>query len=405
MARNNDIFQVLVTSGNQPLITNDLKVTQLLPGQIGFFNSDTNRSTAVATKNFYIAVGLDTDGDGVTDDVAKSTGFHIQKRNLVHYSFRPHTPARSMKMVLRDYTADCETEYGLKIELRNSEIYRTQGYNQFTKTYSIVTACCDKCEPTCPSGDANEITKLLMININNDPTGLIKAKAIARQPLTRLTHGISVDIAKGAEVSPEDLQALMTYNADQTDVADYVYTDLEIETVAQPVNNAAGLNLNYFKVRGTVVLASKIEGFKCNGTLDVTQQIAFEEGSGYDVRELEYFASGWKQGPYRLSTINGVANERFVTANAATKYDQIALTHDQYSQGAWLEYFSNQATLVAIPATDTVTRNAFMTRLDLFTTSEGFEALADDAAAANVNPTVVERTENAATTNLDGLGG
>lgn len=405
MARNNDVFQVLVTSGNEDVLPVGNKLANLNPGQIGVFDANTNLSIdgTLGNRNFYLAVGLDLNGDGVTDEVAKSTGSHIQKKNIQFYSFRPHTPGRPMKVVLKDYTADCETEYGIKLELRNQEIYRSQGYNQFTKTYSIVTGCCDGCEPTCPSGDANEITKLLKININNDPSGLIKATAIARQPLTVATHGVSVNIQLGGVVSDANLEAIMVFNAAQDDPSTFVYTDLEIETITQAVNNFCSVNLKYFYPRETVVIATKIAGFKCNGTLEVTQNAAFEEGNGYDIKQLEYEAKGWKESPYRLSTLNGVADERVFNTDVRTKYDQLALTHDQFSQGAWLEYFTNQATLVAIPATDTDTIDSLIEVLDKLIAPLGFDELADDAASASPNPTLVENTSAINNVNLDGI--
>jgi len=405
MARNNDVFQVLVTKGNQAVLGVGNKVTNLAPGQIGVFDFNTNLSIngTVPTKDFYLAVGLDKDGNGVTDDVAKSRGSHIQGKNIAFYSFRPHTPGRPMKVVLKDYTADCETEYGIKLELRNQEIYRSQGYNQFTKTYSIVTGCCDGCAPTCPSGDANEITRLLLININNDTTKLIKAKAIARTALTAAQTG-GVAIAVGGVVTDAQLLAIMAFNATQTDKTKFVYTNLEIETVNQAQANFAGsLDLKYFFPRETVIIASPIEGFKCNGTLVTTQTVAFEEGSGYDIKQLEYESLGWDMSPYRLSTLNGVADERSYNTVVSEKYDQIALTYNQFSIGAWLEYLNNEATLIAIPATNTITRNSLIAVLDLITKPNGFDALADDAAIANINPTVFEPTSAINNVSKDGI--
>jgi|SRR6187402_628038 len=405
MSRNNDVFQVLATSGNQAVKATGARVGTLLPGQIGVFDANTNLSIdgTANVRDFYVAVGLDPGATGTTTDVMKSTGTAVQKRNIVHYSYRPHTPGQPMIVELRDYTADCETEYGLKLELRNQEIYRTQGYNQFTKTYSMVTSCCKGCEATCPSGDANEITKILKLQINNDPSGLITAVAIARTAILDATiPALSGDLAEGAVVSDADLEAIMAYNATQTDPADYYYTDLRITTVTQAVNNFSAVNLKYFYPRETVIIPSKIEGFKCNGTLVTTQQAVFEEGNGYDLKQKEYIAQGWRDSPYRLSTLNGVADERTYYINPATKYDQIALTYDQFSIGAWLEYLNNEATIIAIPAADTTTRNALITILDRLTAPSGFDALADDAAAASTNPATVELTTNK-TVATDGL--
>ena len=235
MSRNNDVFHLLVTKGNQAVLARDKKVTELLPGQIGVFNYDTNLSfdatVAAAPRNFYLAVGVDA-GNGTTGDIMKSAGSHVQGKNIAFYSFRPHTPGRPMKVLLKDYVANCETEYGVKLELRNQEIYRTQGYNQFTKTYTMKTSCCKDCVPTCPSGDANEITKQLYINISNDPSGLVKANIKPRAGAV-LPSGVTVD-ANG-NLTIEQVDTIMAANAANGDPANYVYTEFEIETVPQSI--------------------------------------------------------------------------------------------------------------------------------------------------------------------------
>lgn len=395
MSRNNDVFHLLVTKGNQAVLAKDKKVTELLPGQIGVFDYNTNLSfdatVANAPKNFYLAVGLDA-GNGTLGDIMKSAGSHVQGKNVAFFSFRPYTPGRPMKVLLKDYVAKCDTEYGVKLELRNQEIYRTQGYNQFTKTYSMKTSCCDGCEPTCPSGDANEITRQLLVNVLNDPSGLITARAVARQALTAATHGVAANIAKGDVVSNADLTAIMAFNAAQTDPANFVYTDLEFETVPQTIQDFTSVSLNYMYPRQTVAILSKVTGFECTGAVEVTQTAVFEEGAGIDVKQLEYIAKGWTEGPYRVSNINAVAENRAFVTDATAKYDVFALTYDQFSLGGWLEYFHNQASIIAIPTADTVTRNGLAAILDKITVPQGFDGLTDDAAAANVSTTVVERT-------------
>ena len=392
MSRNNDVFQILVTKGNQAVLAKDKKVTELAPGQIGVFDFNTNLSidatTTAIPRNFYFAVGLDPNGTGSITDIAKSSGSHIQGKNIAFYSFRPHTPGRPMKVLLKDYVANCETEYGIKLELRNQEIYKTQGYNQFTKSYTMVTGCCN-CAAPCDIKDANEITRDLFINISNDPSGLIKANIKPRAGTT-LPSGVTVD-ANG-NLTLEQLDQLIAFNATQSDVADFALTDLEIETITQNIRNFCSVNLQYNYPREAVVIMTKIAGFKCNGEVEVTQSAVFEEGSGYDLKQKEYMALGWRDSPYRLSTLNGVADSRNFNVDANVKYDQFHLTYDQFSLGAWLEYYNNEATTIGVPATDTVTRNGLATVLDLLLQKYNFEPLADDAAGANVNPTVVERT-------------
>ena len=404
MSRNNDVFHLLVTKGNQAVLAKDKKVTELLPGQIGVFNYDTNLSfdatVAAAPRNFYLAVGIDA-GNGTTGDIMKSAGSHVQGKNIAFYSFRPYTPGRPMKVLLKDYVANCETEYGVKLELRNQEIYRTQGYNQFTKTYTMKTSCCDGCEPTCPSGDANEITKQLYININNDTSGLVKANIKPRAGAV-LPSGVTVDANGNLTLAQVD--TIMAANAAQTDPAKYIYTNLEIETVPQTIQDFSAVSLNYMYPRQTVAILTKVGDFKCSGTVTTTQTAVFEEGAGIDVKQLEYQAKGWTESPYRVSTVNGVADNRVYITDASGKYDVFALTYDQFSLGGWLEYFHNQASIIAIPTADATTRNGLAAILDKVAVAQNFEPLADDAAAAIADPTVIERTTDKTVT-TDGISG
>ena len=404
MSRNNDVFHLLVTKGNQAVLAKDKKVTELLPGQIGIFNYDTNLSfdatVATAPRNFYLAVGIDA-GNGTTGDIMKSAGSHVQGKNIAFYSFRPYTPGRPMKVLLKDYVANCETEYGVKLELRNQEIYRTQGYNQFTKTYTMKTSCCDGCEPTCPSGDANEITKQLFINISNDPSGLVKANIKPRAGAV-LPSGVTVDANGNLTLAQVD--TIMAANAAQTNPANFVYTNLEIETVPQTIQDFSAVSLKYMYPRQTVAILTKVGDFKCSGTVATTQTAVFEEGAGIDVKQLEYKAKGWTESPYRVSTVNGVADNRIYITDASGKYDVFALTYDQFSLGGWLEYFHNQASVIAIPTADTVTRNGLAAILDKVAVAQSFEPLADDATAAIVDPAVIERTTDKSVP-TDGISG
>ena len=404
MSRNNDVFHLLVTKGNQAVLAKDKKVTELLPGQIGIFNYDTNLSfdatVTAAPKNFYLAVGIDA-GNGTTGDIMKSAGSHVQGKNIAFYSFRPYTPGRPMKVLLKDYVADCETEYGVKLELRNQKIYRTQGYNQFTKTYTMKTSCCNGCKPTCPSGDANEITKQLYININNDPSGLVKANIKPRAGAV-LPSGVTVDAQGNLTLAQVD--TIMAANAAQTDPAKYIYTNLEIETVPQTIQDFSAVSLNYMYPRETVAILTKVGDFKCSGTVVTTQTAVFEEGAGIDVKQLEYKAKGWTESPYRVSTVNGVADNRIYITDASAKYDVFALTYDQFSLGGWLEYFHNQASIIAIPTADATTRNGLAAILDKVAVAQSFEPLADDAAAAIADPTVIEKTTDKSVT-TDGISG
>lgn len=404
MSRNNDVFQVLVTKDNLALPALGTDIGSLLPNQIGIFDANSNLAVDGATpiRDFYIAVGVDRNGDGAIDDVKKSAGQLIQSKNIKFLDFKPHTAAQPMILDITDYKAECDSEYAIKLEFRNQEIYRIQGSNQFTHTYAITTACCEGCD-TCPSGNCNEITKLMKAAINADSTGLVVATAIATEPLTIAAHGVSVNYAIGDVITDADIDILIAFNENPANVAAKVCTGLRLTSVPLKVNSFCSVNLKYFKPRQTVMIPSLVEGFDCNGTVTIVQDVVFEQGLGYDIQQKEYHAGGWfgNSGPYRLSGVNGVANSVEYFAIKTVTYDQFALTYDQESLSGWKEYSNNLATIVAIPESDTVTRNAFIAVLDGLMPI-GFDALADDVAAANVNPAVVEQMD-ALTPNTDGV--
>lgn len=407
MSRNNDVFQVLVTTGNLAPLAAGSTIDALAPGQIGVFDEETKLSIdgTSLVRNFFVAVGIDRDGDTITDDISKSAGQLIQRTNMRFYSFRPHTAAQPMVAELVNYKADCDTDYAFKLEFRNQEIYRRQGYAQFSKTYAIRTSCCDNCAD-CPSGDANEITLLLLTEMNNDVHGLVTATAIARQPVTTATHGTSVDYAIGDVMTVADVEALIAFNAGETDATLHVFSDIRMTTVPVAVNKFCDINLKYYAPRQTVIIPSLVEGFGCNGSVSITQEAAMEEGSGYDIRQKEYHAGAWngRPGPYRASTATGLAQggiEYF--AEDKIKYDQFSLTYDQFSVAGWLEHLNNLATIIAIPSSDVLTSDGLVVILDNLLTPLGFDALSDDVALADTDDTVVEPTADIDDADGDGI--
>lgn len=403
MSQNNDVFSVLVTSGNQAVLPAGQSISDLSPNQVGFFDANTNVSIAGPAREFFIAVGIDSTGDGTVDSIMDSAGQKIQKDQIGDLSFRGHTASRPMIVNVADYKADCDTDYTIRVEFRNMQIYRTQGYNQFTKAYSIRTACCEDCA-SCPSGDGNEITIKMIEEINAQEDGLLVAEAIARQAVTIATHGTSVDYAEGDVMTIADVEALITFNQAQPDETTKVFSDLKLTSVELKVKAFCNINLMYFYPRQTKLVVSLTEGFSCNGAVEVVQEYAAEEGNGYDVRQKEFHAGAWNgnPGPYVLSPATGTARDINYRASSTEKYDQFVLTYDQFSLAGWLHHLNDLATIVAIPEADTVTRNSFATTLDAIMAGEGFDPLADDAAAVSTDPDVVEPTTDFDDVTLDG---
>ena len=384
MSRNNDVFQVLVTKGNQAVLGAGQEVTDLLPGQAGVFSFESNLSIdgTVPTRNFYVAVGLDEDGDGVTDNIRKSAGSHIQTRNIAFYSYRPFEAGRPMILEFKDFKTKCGEQYGIAIEFRNQQIYRTQGYVQFKVNYVVEGVCCDGCSTGCESGDDNLVAKKLVDAINNDPRGFVKAEMF--------------NTTTNAVVTNYDafVAANLTVNTD-SDPNNDVKLGVRITSIPQKINKYMGIDTKYFHMRETFLVPSKLIGFECNGEFSVKQTAKVTQGLGYDIQYLEYLAGGWNgnPGPYRTYKVNGLAKPITYVAETNTQYGILALTYDQFSIGGWLEYLNNEASIIAIPQADSVTRASLLGVIDKLAKLSNFDELADDAASYNV-----------ATPETDGLG-
>lgn len=384
MSRNNDVFQVLVTKGNQAVLAAGNEVTDLLPGQAGVFSFESNLSIdgTVPTRNFYVAVGLDEDGDGVTDNIRKSAGSHIQTRNIAFYSYRPFEAGRPMILEFKDFKTKCGEQYGIAIEFRNQQIYRTQGYVQFKVNYVVEGVCCDGCSTGCESGDDNLVAKKLVDAINNDPRGFVKAEMF--------------NTTTNAVVTNYDafVAANLTVNTD-SDPNNDVKLGVRITSIPQKINKYMGIDTKYFHMRETFLVPSKLIGFECNGEFSVKQTAKVTQGLGYDIQYLEYLAGGWNgnPGPYRTYKVNGLAKPITYVAETNTQYGILALTYDQFSVGGWLEYLNNEATVIAIPQADSVTRASLLGVIDKLAKLSNFDGLTDDAAGYSV-----------ATPETDGLG-
>lgn len=369
--RNNDVYQTLVTKGNQEVLGAGQRVTDLKPGQIGVFDFESGKSITgtPAVRNFYLAVGIDTTGEGEITDIRKSAGSHIQGRNAVFYSVRPYQEAKPQIIDITDFEAQCGETYGISIELQNENISRTIGDNRFKFSYVVEADCCKSCS-SCEKADVNKLVKKFYDSIKDNSKGLVK-----------------VDLINPSGQVVEDYEAFVKANKAVNEDADKnndVKLGLRITTVPEKIRKYCGINLNYLSVRNTFIKVYPSHGFECAGLKITTKQEAqVEQGSGYDVRHLEYVSGGWNgnPGPYRMNC--GFPQEIDYYADSNGKYNMVALTYDQFSTSGWLEYLSNEATVIAIPKDDTTTLNGLLGILDKLLKPYNFDELSDDAQNYN----------------------
>jgi hypothetical protein len=371
--RNNDVFRVLPVTNCTLLVPGvDNSIEDLAIGQLGAFDAATNLAISPETnpmpKEIFFAVAYQT-ASGSTD-YRTSAGQVIQRQGVVGFTEKLCSVGQPMEVTVGNFKAQCDTEYGIRVEFRNARINRIQGYNQFSKAYMVTTPCCDDCAEGCGSLDANVLTQLLVANINADEAGLVLAQAVARQALNDSVHGTSVDYITGAVVSPADVQALINFN--KTAVAGTeVFTDIQLVSQPLSIGSFCQVNLQYYKLLETVLIVSLVEGFGCSGVTTVNQYPVYAEGTGSNILQKEYHASGWAgSGPYKLSEVTGTAKGNIVyLADKNTNYDQIILEHNQTSESGWQEYNNTLSTIFAYPCDDCTLATSITDLLTAFITN------------------------------------
>jgi hypothetical protein len=411
MDRSNAVFQVLVVDPSKAPIGAGSAVEDLTEGQIGIFDASTNLAIdgTEQVRNFYMAVGIDSDGDGQVDTIDKSCGQLIQARNITGYTFRPHTAAQPMVVEFTGYKPKCGADYGIRLEFRNQQVYDHQGFNQFSKSYVIHTEECADCGDECEPANVNLLTQNLIREINYDNDDMVTAVAIATEALVAATQGTSQDYAEGDEISEDDLQVLVDFNEAQEDETTKVSTGIRLTTKPIATRRFVDINTRYQKPRGTIIIPSMIAGFGTQGSFETTQEAAFEEGNGYDLRYREYCAAGYNgrggEGVYRTYANTGLAREIDYRVDQKAKYDVISLSYNQHSRSAWLEYSNALRTEIGIPTfqgVSTAAKDGILLVLDRIVDQVGLDSLSDDAASASDNPELVEKTEDK-TADTDGI--
>jgi hypothetical protein len=373
--RNNDVFRVLpVTDCN--LLSEGDSIDDLNIGQLGAFDASTNLAITQFTnpmpKEIFFALAYTTDAG--TTDYRFSAGQVIQRQGVTGFTQQLCTTGAPMKVTVGNFKAECDTEYGVRVEFRNSKISRIQGYNQFSKAYMVTTPCCDDCTEGCGTLDANVLSQLFVANINADESGLVLAQFVARQPLTVATHGVSQNYATGAVMLPADVAQLIVFNSTALPAA-LVFADFQLVSQPLSIGSFCQVNLHYYKLLETVLIVSLIEGFGCSGATTVNQYPTYAQGTGINIQQKEYHASGWAgSGPYKLSQVTGTPYGNIVyLADKNTNYDQIILEYNQTSESGWLEYSNPLSTIFAYECDDCDLDESITDLLNAFITNTPVE--------------------------------
>lgn len=353
--RHNDVPEILFPT-NATIAAVGTEVTALLPGQLGIFSENTGKAILKPTENFFIAVGLDNDGDGVTDDVRKSAGRNIQPGNILYATKQDYVAPVNQVVTITDIDVKCGNSFGIKIEARNEQIYNVQGTVQYRESFVAKADNCDSCaDNVCEEANIAKLVQDIVLQAKLGKDQFYKVEAID-------VSGTVLDEAQvAAQVAATDALA---------DKSKQTKIGIRVLAIAGKVQQFANVNLDYVAARQTQVLVSTVGALTNKAVVKEVTALVYEQGTGYDVRELEFQTIGFREGntgAYRIGAITGLPNEVAYESDLKKKYTVFTLAYDhKHRNGSWLQYDNALATYFALENTNTAgitTVNALLSKL------------------------------------------
>lgn len=335
--RNNDVPEILFPT-KATLLAAGNTVSDLAVGQLGMFSEATGLSITEPTENFFLAVGLDNDGDGVVDDVRKSAGRNIQPGNILYATRQDYVAPVDQVVDITDIEVKCGDSFGIKIEARNEQIYNFQGTVQYRETFVAKADECDACaDNSCTEANVAKLVKdiVLQAKLGKDP--FFKVEAIS---------------AEGTVLTDEALQTIVDATEALEDKSTQEKVGIRVTAIANKVQQFANVNLDYVQARQTQVFITAVGELTNKYTITEKTALVYEQGSGYDVRELEFNSIGFREGntgAYRIGAITGLPNEVAYESDLKKKYTVFTLAYDhKHRNGSWLQYDNALATYFVV---------------------------------------------------------
>ena len=371
--RHNDVPEILFPTVNT-LITAGKQVSELAVGQLGMFSEATGLSITAPTENFFLAVGLDNDKDGVVDDIRKSAGRNIQPGNILYTSRQNYVAPVNKVVDIKDINVKCGDSFGIKIEARNEQIYNVQGTVQYRRTFVAKANACESCsDDACVEANVAKIVKDILTSFNANKDPFYKIEAIAD-----MGNGENPNVRV---ITDAELDAIVAATDALADPSTQKPVGIRVTAIATAVQQFANVNLDYKTARQTELIITTVgDEFETNAVVETVSELVYEQNSGYDIRELEFQTIGFREGntgAYRIGAITGLPNEVQYESQLNGQYVTFTLAYDhKHRNGSWLQYDNALATYIVIPTASAALITAVQNLLNTFTANK--TALADD---------------------------
>lgn len=275
----NPVTSVLFPTGD--LLSAGDGLEDLGVGDVGIFDADTNLAInaggAPSVREFYIAVGVDTTGDGTVDYVAKSAGESIQVSNVNNYASQCYSECTAQVSEFEGYSVTCDNDYIVKLVVTDPEGFINYGYEPVYKSFVVRTSACEDCED-CGEGSCQQFALDLQTAINDDPEGLFTVN------LYNIT-----DSSRATPLNEAQVLALETCPV------------VEITGNCGQIKDFCKIPENYTFPRGTKMEVTFPDWDTPVPEVVVTQELSYEEVAAYDAKFKEYNAHGFNGSYYRLT--------------------------------------------------------------------------------------------------------
>ena len=341
MSQVNNPFAVIVGSVDDTVAAAQTfaNIAAAPAGEIGFVNANTNLAVTDldGVEEFYVVVKR-SDGN-----IQKSPLF--QTAGIKKITKKAGVAGTDMVVEVNNSNVVADTEYGIRLEFRNSETYVVNGTNQFSRYFSFVT-------PDSELLSQAEIIEGLANAINADTKVPATATIVAGIDLVDadIDSGglISSDYSDGDEISAADLAAIIDYQ--KTDDTDPTTLALRITTTAIEATTFFQINPNYLKPLQTEIIVSLVAGFDSDASTETITSLVYGEGDGYNVQQKEYKAFGYRGSVYRQLAVTGLPQaELAYEAVKGTLYTQYFLKGVNKELSGYQPSEAAMDTVIAVP--------------------------------------------------------
>lgn len=357
MAQGQDIQKVFVANKDGIVLTAGKKLADLAEGEFAIFDTETNLSVANLNNSNRVYFAILQGGK-----IVKSPNQWIEKNNVKSISVIEPVDPKNQITVFKNFSIFCGKEYTIRTQAYNELTKFQEGVNLSTAFGTATSKNCQVCN-TDPCKEINPIPVVAEIYKNLKNNEYIKVTLVARAAITGVA-GISGTINAGDPVTEAQLKLINTHNEGLTGPTPaYVKLDFKFEAIPLKKDN---YQEGYLFPRNTEFEIGLGENFLGNGVVETIQKSVVEQGSGFDIRHLEYRSIN----PEVSSRWSNFGEQIYHTptyAKVDEKYIQISIRYGRATQVTHFLYDHTQELILAIPSNTTAgTVTALKTALKKF---------------------------------------